>query len=65
MTLAYRRARALPDWPYNVYCMVHGRERGRVVYEVKRLSLARELASRPRVILFSQRCFSQRAARYG
>lgn len=65
VTLAYRRERALPEWPYNVYCMVHGRERARVSYEVKRLSLAHELASRPRVTLFSRRCFSQRAARYG
>lgn len=23
----YRRPRALPDWPYNLFAMVHGRER--------------------------------------
>lgn len=64
VTLAYRRARALPAWPYNLYCMVHGRERSRVAYEVKRLSLLPGLASSPRVTLFSRRCFSQRAAHY-
>jgi DNA-binding Lrp family transcriptional regulator len=26
ITLSYRRERA-PDWPYNLYCMVHGRDR--------------------------------------
>jgi DNA-binding Lrp family transcriptional regulator len=65
VTLCYRRARALPEWPYNLYCMVHGRERSRVLYEAKRLSLSFGLASLPRAILFSRRCFAQRAARYG
>jgi DNA-binding Lrp family transcriptional regulator len=65
VTLCYRRARALPDWPYNLYCMVHGRERGRVLYEAKRISLSLGLAGLPRAILFSKRCFTQRAARYG
>ena len=27
VTLAYRRARHLPEWPYNLYCMVHGVDR--------------------------------------
>jgi hypothetical protein len=22
--------RRLPDWPYNLFCMIHGRERGEV-----------------------------------
>ncbi|MEO8836522.1 MAG: Lrp/AsnC family transcriptional regulator [Caldimonas sp.] len=26
----YRRPRALPDWPYNLFAMVHGRDRGDV-----------------------------------
>lgn len=65
VTLCYRRARALPDWPYNLYCMVHGRERSRVLYELKRISVTLALESFPRAILFSRRCFAQRAARYG
>jgi DNA-binding Lrp family transcriptional regulator len=65
VTLCYRRARALPDWPYNLYCMVHGRVRSRVLYEVKRLSETLRLARYPRAVLFSRRCFAQRAARYG
>jgi DNA-binding Lrp family transcriptional regulator len=27
VTLCYRRSRSLPHWPYNLYCMVHGRSR--------------------------------------
>jgi DNA-binding Lrp family transcriptional regulator len=65
VTLCYRRARSQPEWPYNLYCMLHGRERARVLYEAKRLSLPLGLAGLPRAILFSKRCFTQRAARYG
>lgn len=65
VTLCYRRARALPDWPYNLYCMVHGRERADVTQEIERVSARHGLARYPRAVLFSKRCFSQRAARYG
>jgi siroheme decarboxylase len=65
VTLCYRRARALPEWRHNLYCMVHGRERSRVHYEVKRISATLGLERYPRLILFSNRCFTQRAARYG
>jgi DNA-binding Lrp family transcriptional regulator len=65
VTLCYRRTRALPDWPYNLYCMVHGRERADVTQAIERLCARRGLGRYPREVLFSKRCFSQRAARYG
>ena len=65
VTLCYRRSRALPDWPYNLYCMVHGRLRNLVEAEIARLAAAHGLAGFPHAVLFSRRCFSQRAARYG
>ncbi len=65
VTLCYRRARALPEWAYNLYCMVHGRERAHVLNEVNRLSAQHGLDAFPRAVLFSTRCFGQRAARYG
>ena len=65
VTLCYRRAPSLPDWPYNLYCMVHGRERAGVVSEIERLSADHGLGGFPRAVLFSTRCFSQRAANYG
>ncbi len=64
VTLCYRRARSAPQWPYNLYCMVHGRRRSRVLYEVKRIS-GLYAARFPKAVLFSNRCFAQRAARYG
>ena len=65
VTLCYRRERALPEWPYNLYCMVHGRERASVAQAIERLCTQHGLERAPRQVLFSKRCFSQRAARYG
>lgn len=63
VTLAYRRARA-PGWPYNVYCMVHGRDRG-AVHQVLAAAIDRGgLAGYPRAVLFSRRRFTQRGASY-
>ena len=30
VTLCYRRPRRLPAWPYNLFCMIHGRDRATV-----------------------------------
>lgn len=65
VTLCYRRPRRLPDWPYNLFSMIHGRDRTIVEAQVAELSAALGLDSRPRAILFSMRCFKQRGARYG
>jgi DNA-binding Lrp family transcriptional regulator len=62
VSLCYRRARALPHWPYNLYCMVHGKQRGEVLQKLAAMDLVRPF---PGEVLFSTRCFSQRAARYG
>ena len=62
VTLCYRRARALPHWRYNLYCMVHGKQRGQVLRQLAQMDAVRPF---PGEVLFSTRCFSQSAARYG
>ncbi len=61
VTLCYRRERHLPQWPYNLYCMVHGRSREEVLPVVERLC---RVAGHPCEVLFSTRRFKQRGARY-
>ncbi|NML15237.1 siroheme decarboxylase subunit beta [Azohydromonas caseinilytica] len=63
VTLCYRRARA-PGWPFNLYAMVHGRERAQVLAQVEAAAAAAGLLSGPRAVLFSRRRFTQRGARY-
>ena len=61
VTLCYRRRRSLPEWPFNLYCMVHGRSREEVQPVIERLS---RLAGLPAQALFSTRRFKQCGARY-
>jgi DNA-binding Lrp family transcriptional regulator len=62
VTLAYQRARA-PGWRYNLYCMVHGRDRQAVRATVAQATAQAGLASRPQALLFSLRRFKQTGAR--
>lgn len=64
VTLCYRRTRRPPDWPYNLFAMVHGRERARVQAAIEDVTLAAGLGDAPRAVLFSKRCFRQRGARF-
>ncbi len=61
VTLCYRRTRSLPDWPYNLFCMVHGRSREEAQPRIDRLG---RLAGLPAQALFSTRRFKQCGARY-
>ena len=64
VTLCYRRPRRLPDWPYNLFCMIHGQDRGVVVAEVERLVEQYSLHDIPRALLFSKQRFKQRGAHF-
>ncbi|MCW8861572.1 MAG: AsnC family protein [Rhodospirillales bacterium] len=64
VTLCYQRPRRLPDWPYNLFCMIHGRQRDVVLEQVEVLARECGLTDVPRKVLFSGRRFKQRGARY-
>ncbi len=64
VTLCYRRPRRPPSWPYNLFCMIHGRTRKDVRAEIQRLRETRQVGDYPFAVLFSTRCFKQRGARY-
>jgi DNA-binding Lrp family transcriptional regulator len=64
VTLCYRRPRRLPAWPYNLFAMVHGRERDAVLARIAELRATHGLDAVPHAVLFSTRRFKQRGARY-
>jgi DNA-binding Lrp family transcriptional regulator len=64
VTLCYCRARCLPQWPYNLYCMIHGRSRATVLEQIASLTTACDLQAFPRLVLFSCRRFKQQGAQY-
>lgn len=65
VTLCYRRVRRRPAWPFNLYCMLHGRARDEVLADIETVGRDAGLSAYPRQVLFSRRCFTQRGARYG
>jgi DNA-binding Lrp family transcriptional regulator len=64
VTLCYRRPRRLPLWPFNLFCMIHGREREAVRSQIDEMTMVLGIGDMPREILFSRRRFKQRGARY-
>ena len=64
ITLCYQRPRRLPDWPYNLFCMIHGQEREKVLSYIDQLVSSQGLDDIPHKVLFSGRRFKQRGARY-
>lgn len=62
VTLAYQRQRA-EGWPYNLYCMVHGRDRDTVREALARIMARTGLGAYPHAVLFSTRRFKQTGAR--
>ena len=64
VTLCYRRPRHLPQWPYNLFTMIHGRDRDDVLRHVETLALAGGIAKEAFTVLFSRRRFKQRGAQY-
>lgn len=64
VTLCYRRKRQLPDWPYNLYCMIHGQAREAVHQQKNALAERLGLDAYPHQMLFSGRRFKQCGARY-
>jgi DNA-binding Lrp family transcriptional regulator len=64
VTLCYRRSRQIPDWPYNLFCMIHAKSREEALAVIDDLNAVAETGFYNRAVLFSTRCFKQRAAAY-
>jgi len=64
VTLCYRRPRRLPDWPYNLFTMIHGKDRDDVLANIQSLVKRCDLDKIEHKVLFSTRRFKQRGAIY-
>jgi DNA-binding Lrp family transcriptional regulator len=64
VTLCYRRPRRLPDWPYNLFCMIHGRDRAEVERLIANLRQRHGLEDCAHEVLFSLTRYKQNGARY-
>jgi len=64
INLCYLRPRHGEQWPYNLFCMIHGKSRELVLQQLNQLIKSCALENYAYDILFSQRCFKQRGAIY-
>ncbi|SDS90510.1 hypothetical protein SAMN04490182_2718 [Pseudomonas cedrina] len=64
INLCYQRPRRLPQWRYNLFCMVHGRERAAVTAHIQALLQQQQLSDLPHQLLFSTRAFKQCGGRF-
>lgn len=64
VNLCYQRPQQGEGWPYNLYCMIHGKDRDTVLQQWSALQKICELSQYRSEILFSRRCFKQRGAIY-
>ena len=64
VTLCYQRPRRLPDWPYNLFTMIHGQDRNDVLINIQTLIERCHLEKIDHDVLFSTRRFKQRGAIY-
>ena len=64
VTLCYRRPRRLPEWPYNLFTMIHGKDREHVLSNIELLVNQCDLKTVEHEVLFSTKRFKQRGAIY-
>ncbi len=63
VTHCYQRPRRLPDWPYNLFAMVHGRDRGEVEGKVREIAALLGNDDRGHEILYSTRILKKTGLR--
>ena len=61
----YHRPRFLPEWPYNLFAMVHGRDRAEVEQKVRQIAGLLGEHDRGHTVLFSSRILKKTGLRIG
>lgn len=64
VTLCYRRPRRLPNWNYNLFCMIHGKDRSQVLEQLEQLREVCQLNEIEHDVLFSYKQFKQCGGRF-
>jgi DNA-binding Lrp family transcriptional regulator len=63
VTHCYRRPRRLPEWPYNLFAMVHGRDRDEVLSQVAQIAVLLGADCRAHEVLFSSKILKKTGLR--
>jgi len=65
VTHCYERPRALPDWPYNLFAMVHGHDRATVLAHIDEIAALLGTDCRRHDVLFSTAILKKTGLRIG
>ena len=63
VTHCYQRPRRLPEWPYNLFAMVHGRDRAEVAQKVAQIAALLGADCRAHDVLYSSRILKKTGLR--
>ncbi len=63
VTHCYKRPRHMPDWPYNLFAMVHGHDRAEVLAQAEQIAEQLGAAVRARDVLFSSKILKKTGLR--
>ncbi|MCZ4306407.1 AsnC family transcriptional regulator [Zoogloeaceae bacterium G21618-S1] len=63
VTHCYKRPRHMPDWPYNLFAMVHGHDRAEVLVQAEQIAERLGAAVRARDVLFSSKILKKTGLR--
>lgn len=63
VTHCYQRPRFMPEWPYNLFAMVHGHDRDEVLEKVKQIAEILGDSARQHDVLFSTRILKKTGLR--
>ncbi|TVT47726.1 MAG: Lrp/AsnC family transcriptional regulator [Denitromonas halophila] len=63
VTHCYKRPRHMPDWPYNLFAMVHGHDRAEVLAQAEQIAERLGAAVRARDVLFSSKILKKTGLR--
>lgn len=64
VTLCYQRPRRLPEWNYNLFSMIHGKDRDTVLQQLSEIISANDLGDIEYDVLFSYKLFKQCGGQY-
>jgi DNA-binding Lrp family transcriptional regulator len=63
VTHCYRRPRRPPDWPYNLFAMVHGKDRAETARKIHQIEMALGRHARGHDVLYSTRILKKTGLR--
>jgi len=64
VTLCYQRARVLPHWQYNLFCMIHGKDKAQVLKQLDDICQRHQLENIEKDVLFSVKAYKQQGGRF-